>query len=150
MQLSSPAFAAGQAIPAEFTCTGANTSPPLAWADAPSGTKSFALLLEDPDAPGGTFRHWGVYDLATDRHELAAGAGQSGSADLKQARNDFGDNNYGGPCPPPGDRPHHYVFRVMALDVEKLSPEPGQVADIVDAMHGHVLASAFLVADYQR
>lgn len=150
MQLTSTAFAAGQVIPIEFTCSGANTSPPLAWGDAPAGTRSFVLLLEDPDAPGGTFRHWGVYDLPPDHRELAPGAGKGSSGGLKQARNDFGDQAYGGPCPPPGDRPHHYVFRVMALDVGKLSPEPGQVSDIVDAMHGHVLASAFLVADYQR
>ncbi len=91
MKLTSSAFATGQVIPDKFTCTGAGTSPPLVWSDPPAGTKSFALLVEDPDAPGGTFRHWGVYDLAPDRSELAAGAGNGGADGLRQTGNDFGN-----------------------------------------------------------
>jgi Raf kinase inhibitor-like YbhB/YbcL family protein len=150
MRLTSADFAPGQVIPDEFTCSGANTSPQLAWSDPPPGTKSFALVVEDPDAPGGIFRHWGVYDIPADRRELAAGAGNDTVAGFTQTTNDFGKAGYSGPCPPPGDEPHHYAFRVLALDVEHLSGAPAHAAGIVDAIDGHVLASSDLMGLYRR
>jgi Raf kinase inhibitor-like YbhB/YbcL family protein len=150
MKLTSADFTPGQTIPDEYTCSGANNSPQLAWSDPPAGTKSFALVVEDPDAPGGIFRHWGAYDIPADQRELAAGAGNGTAAGLTQTTNDFGKAGYGGPCPPPGDDPHHYAFRVLALDVEHLSGAPAHAAGIVDAIDGHVLASSDLVGLYGR
>jgi Raf kinase inhibitor-like YbhB/YbcL family protein len=148
LYLSSSAFTDGQAIPAEYTCDGAGRSPPLQWSDAPAQTQSFALVLEDPDAPEGTFRHWGVYDIPATVHELAAGAG-NGDA-LKQTRNDFDRSGYGPPCPPKGDKPHHYRFRVMALDVAQPPGAPADVKALIDATEGHVLGTAELTAVYAR
>lgn len=150
MQLSSSAFQNGQAIPAEFTCDGANHSPPLTWSDPPAGTKSFALVLEDPDAPSGTFRHWGLYDLPANRVSLAAGEGGGAAPDFEQVTNDFGKAQYDGPCPPQGDRTHRYDFRLLALDVEHLPDVPHNVAAIVDVADGHVLASAHLEGTFRR
>ncbi|WEK48078.1 MAG: YbhB/YbcL family Raf kinase inhibitor-like protein [Candidatus Andeanibacterium colombiense] len=148
MRLTSTAFAPGATIPAEFTCAGAGISPPLAWTDPPAGTKSFALVVEDPDAPGGVFRHWGVYDIPADRHALAAGAASSTEAGTRTV-NDFGKSGYGGPCPPPGD-PHHYAFRILALDVAHLPGAPAHASGLIDAIDGHVLASADVVGLYGR
>ena len=150
MQLTSTAFTDGQAIPAEFTCDGAGRSPPLQWHSPPGGTLSFALVLEDPDAPGGTFRHWGVYDLPMSARQLDTGAAQSGEKDLKQTSNDFGKAGYGPPCPPKGDPPHHYHFRLLALDTTKLSGSPAKAKDILKAGDRHVLGSAELVGVYGR
>jgi Raf kinase inhibitor-like YbhB/YbcL family protein len=143
--LTSPAFAAGEPIPREYTCDGANHSSPLEWRGAPAGTKSFALVMEDPDAPGGTFRHWGVYDLPFDRDLLEAAA-----VGLKQARNDFGQAGYGGPCPPPAGGLHHYHFRLFALDVASLGPAPGDVKAIADEAEGHIVGEGELVGVYGR
>jgi Raf kinase inhibitor-like YbhB/YbcL family protein len=147
LYLGSSAFSDGQTIPAEYTCDGAARSPPLQWSDAPAGTQSFALVLEDPDAPEGTFRHWGVYDIPAGVHQLAAGAGTS---DLKQTANDFDQSGYGPPCPPKGDRPHHYRFRVMALDVASLPGTLAGVENLLAATDGHVLGTAELTATYGR
>ena len=148
LYLSSSAFADGQALPAEFTCDGAGHSPPLQWSDAPAGTQSFAVVLEDPDAPEGTFGHWGVYDIPASTHALAAGA--DGRGGLKQTGNDFDQSGYGPPCPPTGDKPHHYRFRVTALDVAQLPASPGDVKALTDATEGHVLGTAELTAVYAR
>lgn len=148
LYLSSSAFADGQAIPVEFTCDGAGRSPPLQWSDAPAKTQSFALVVEDPDAPEGTFHHWGVYDIPASVHELTAGAGNTD--ELKQTSNDFDRPGYGSPCPPKGEKPHHYRFRVMALDVAQLSAAPADVKDLLDATEDHVLGSAELTGVYGR
>jgi len=150
MKLTSNAFESGQALPAEFTCDGAGRSPQLQWSEPPSGTESFALVVEDPDAPAATFHHWGVYDIPMNARQLNTGAAQSGTSGLKQAKNDFGEAGYGPPCPPPGDRPHHYHFRLAALDVAELSAAPINVADIGRIMERHVLGRAELVATYGR
>jgi Raf kinase inhibitor-like YbhB/YbcL family protein len=150
MKLAGPAFAGGQTIPAEFTCDGAGRSPPLQWSEPPNGTQGFALVVEDPDAPGGTFRHWGVYDLPMSARQLDTGAAESGASGLKQTKNDFGEAGYGPPCPPKGDPAHHYHFRLMALDVPRLPGAPSRVKDILRAGSGHVLGSAELVALYGR
>lgn len=150
MKLTSTAFADGQPIPAEFTCDGAGRSPPLQWSQPPTGTQSFALVMEDPDAPKGTFRHWGVYDIPMSARQLNTGAGEKGARALKQAGNDFGDAAYGAPCPPSGDKPHHYSFRLLALDIEQLSGAPGDVRAILKESDHHVLGNAELVGTYQR
>ena len=150
MKLTSAALTDGKTISAEFTCDGAGLSPPLQWSQPPAGTQSFALVVEDPDAPEGTFGHWGVYDLPAHARQLHSGAAQKGSSDFRQTTNDFGDSGYGAPCPPPGDKPHHYHFRLMALDVAQLPGSPSGVKDIVGAAAGHVLGSAELVALYGR
>ena len=111
--LTSTAFADGAAIPAMYTCDGADVSPPLSWTGAPAGTKSFALMLDDPNAPGGTFTHWITYNIPAGAAGL--GDGQSG---VNTGINDAGGQKYLGPCPPPTDGPHHYVFHLYALRVE--------------------------------
>jgi Raf kinase inhibitor-like YbhB/YbcL family protein len=155
--LSSPAFADGQPIPRRYTQDGENLSPPLGWYDVPPQTRSFLLVLEDPDAPRGTFRHWGLYNLARDRGELPEGVGHGVAfagepvEDIGTATNDFGHPAYDGPAPPRGDKPHHYVFRLMALDLEPLSHSPGlTVAEAMDAAQEHVIGEARLAGTYRR
>jgi Raf kinase inhibitor-like YbhB/YbcL family protein len=148
MQLTSAAFANGSTIPAEYTCEGAGRSPPLAWSGAPANAQGFAIIVEDPDAPNGTFRHWGLYDIPANTHELAAGAAQNGG--LKQTKNDFGSDGYGPPCPPRGDRPHHYHFRLLALDAGQLAGSPANVKDLLEATEGHVVGKAELIGLYGR
>src|SRR5438874_11965395 len=117
LDLTSTAFQEGQSIPKEYTGDGRNVSPPLQWSDPPTGTRSLALVCEDPDAPRGTFTHWAIFNLPAESRELSAGvpaepALPNGTA---QATNDFGKVGYGGPSPPPG-KPHRYVFKLYALD----------------------------------
>lgn len=145
--LTSPAFANGQAIPPAYTCKGTDISPPLAWRDPPAGTRSFVLVLEDPDAPGGVFRHWGVYDIPPAQHALAAGVGLDR---LHPVINDFGRSGYGGPCPPPGP-PHHYRFRLAALDRPALRlPPHATVAALWQAAQPYIIGEADLVATFRR
>lgn len=148
MQLTSTAFTAGATIPDEYTCDGSGRSPPLAWTGAPANAQSFALIVEDPDAPNGIFRHWGVYGIPAGTHELAEGAAEKGG--LKQTKNDFGKQGYGPPCPPKGDSPHHYHFRLLALDVPQLSGSPANVKDLLEATDGHVVGNGELIALYGR
>lgn len=147
MQFSIPAIAAGSSVPVKFTCDGDDTSPALEWSGAPEGTKSFAVILDDPDAPGGTFRHWGVYDIPAVVTGLHEGAGNG--AGFMQAENGFGSTGYRGPCPPRGDRPHRYRFRLIALDAAELdvSAKP-KVAEMDKALKGHVLAHTQVVATF--
>lgn len=150
MRLNSPAFADGGTIPPEYTCDGAGRSPPLSWSQPPANTQSFALMVEDPDAPNGTFGHWGVYDLPASTHELAAGASKDIVGGFKQTTNDYGDEGYGPPCPPAGDPPHHYEFHLIALDVAQLPNVPPDATDLSASVDGHVLAEVKLVATYKR
>jgi Raf kinase inhibitor-like YbhB/YbcL family protein len=150
MRLTSNAFENGQPLPAEYTCDGPGHSPRLQWSEPPAGTESFALVVDDPNAPGGTFGHWGVYDIPMSARQIDTGAAQNPDSDLKQAENDFGKAGYGPPCPPRGDPPHHYRFRLVALDLAKLSSAPAKVEDIAAAAGDHVLGSAELVATYGR
>jgi Raf kinase inhibitor-like YbhB/YbcL family protein len=151
MKLTSTAWADGQAIPAKFTCSGADVSPPLAWSDVPAGMQSLALICDDPDAPGGTWVHWVLYALpavatALPENIAATGTLPDGS---RQGLNDFRRVGYGGPCPPPG-APHHYVFKLYALDaVLSLNPRATK-AELLRAMEGHVLAEARMTGIYQR
>ncbi|WP_298353281.1 YbhB/YbcL family Raf kinase inhibitor-like protein [Rhodoblastus sp.] len=152
MKLSSSAFQNGQDIPRRFTCDGENLSPPLAWSGAPAATHSFALLCDDPDAPRGVWRHWAVYDLPADCVALAEGAGNAlRQPKLRQGVNDFGDEGYGGPCPPHGHGTHHYRFRVVALSVGALNlPPHAACRDVEHALGEHILAQTTLVGHYRR
>ncbi len=150
MELRSAAFADGDAIPSEYTCESSDRSPPLSWSGAPAETAAFVILMDDPDAPRGTFDHWVLYNLPP-AAELAAGvptdARLAGGA--LQGRNGFGKTGYGGPCPPKGSE-HRYSFRIYALDAP-IYLEPGEKKGEVErAMRGHVLASGELVSRFAR
>jgi Raf kinase inhibitor-like YbhB/YbcL family protein len=148
----------GADIPQKFTCSGEDVSPALKWSGAPAGTKTFALIVEDPDAPGGTFIHWVVYNLPGDARELKEGTnarsvkidGRSteGGGAL-QGPNDFQEMGYKGPCPPPG-KPHRYYFRLYALDTALgINGQATQKA-VEKAMKGHILAKAELMGKFGR
>jgi Raf kinase inhibitor-like YbhB/YbcL family protein len=151
MRLRSSAFADGAAVPRRFTCEGENVSPPLQWSDVPAGAKSFAVICEDPDAPGGTFHHWAAYDIAATQSGLPLDAGhQAQRLGFKQATNDFERTGYNGPCPPAG-APHHYHFRLLALSVEQLSvPESQSCREVDREARKRALAEATLVGIYRR
>lgn len=149
--LTSSAFAPGKAIPARYTCDGAGTSPPLSWRGAPRHTIVFALIVDDPDAPGGVFTHWVLFDLPDKTHALRAGQpkGDRLSSGAIQGRNDFGAVGYSGPCPPSGPA-HHYRFTLYALrGALHLAPGASK-QQVLNAMRGHTLARAQLVGRYKR
>lgn len=149
-ELTSTAFAHEEAIPPRYTCDGDDISPPLAWGDPPAGTKGFALIANDPDAPMGTWVHWVVYHLppSTRRLPEAYPREAQGADGTRQGRTDFGRTGYGGPCPPGGT--HRYFFTLYALDA-MLTVPPGATAQQLDAaMKGHVLAEAALMGTYYR
>jgi hypothetical protein len=151
LQITSSAFPAGDTIPKKFTCDGPDVSPKLAWADSPPKTQSFALIMDDPDAPVGTWVHWVLYDLPADAKELSEGVAKQEqlSNGARQGRNDFGKIGYGGPCPPPG-KPHRYFFKLYALDA-KLNLKAGATkAEVERAMKGHILAQGELIGKYGR
>lgn len=151
LQVTSSTFSAGEAIPKKFTCDGPDVSPLLKWNDAPANTQSIALIMDDPDAPVGTWVHWVLYDLPASVRELPEGVAKQEqlSSGARQGRNDFGKIGYGGPCPPPG-KPHRYFFKLYALD-SKLGMKAGATkADVERAMKGHILAQAELVGRYGR
>jgi Raf kinase inhibitor-like YbhB/YbcL family protein len=151
LKLTTPAFNAGADIPARHSCDGSDMSPALSWNTPPEGTQSFALILEDPDAPGRTWVHWVLYDLAPTERELPPGVPRDDElpSGARQGRNDFRRTGYGGPCPPPGPS-HRYYFKLYALD-KKLELPPGSTRAQVDrAMRGHILAHAELMGRYQR
>jgi Raf kinase inhibitor-like YbhB/YbcL family protein len=151
LQLTTPAFTPGAAIPAQYTCDGFDMSPALHWNAPPEGTQSFSLILDDPDAPRGTWVHWVLYDLPPTERGLAAGVPPDGTlpSGARQGRNDFGRTGYGGPCPPPGPA-HRYYFKLYALD-KKLELRPGSTRAHADrSMRGHILAHAELTGRYRR
>lgn len=150
--LTSPAFRNGERIPAKYTADGDNLSPPLEWSGAPQGTRSFALIVEDPDAPSGTFRHWGLYNIMPGRTLLPEGVEHGVKTEqMGHAVNDFGHPRYDGPAPPQGHGTHHYRFRIAALDVETLSEAPDvRAGDLWADLRKHVLAEAELVGIYAR
>jgi len=150
--LSSTAFKDGTAIPIQHTCDGADVSPPLAWSSAPAGTRTFALIADDPDAPAGTWVHWVLYNLPAAVSDLPEDIAKVESLDLggaRQGRNDFRRPGYGGPCPPPGPA-HRYFFRLYALDASLTLKAGAQKKDLEAAMQGHVLGTAQLVGSYAR
>jgi Raf kinase inhibitor-like YbhB/YbcL family protein len=147
MTLSSSAFRAGTAIPKRQTCDGDEVSPPLSWSGAPAGTRSFAVVVDDPDASG--FTHWLLFNLpastASLDEGLKPGALPAGAA---EGANDFGSIGYRGPCPPSGT--HRYSHRLYALDIASVSPPPPTKERFEASIKSHVLARAELVGTYQR
>lgn len=149
--LSSSAFQSGGEIPKKYTCDAADVSPELAWNNAVSGVKSFALIADDPDAPAGTWTHWMMYELPPDTSMLEENVPKTDQLPngARQGRNDFKRIGYGGPCPPPG-KPHRYFFRLYALDA-KLDLKPGATkSELEQAMKGHVIGQAELMGKYGR
>jgi len=150
LSLTSPAFTDGGAIPSKFTCDAGqqNKSPALAWKDAPAATKSFVLILHDPDAPmAGGFTHWVLFDIPATTKELPENF-QPGSIGVS-GTSGFRRQGYGGPCPPTGS--HHYHFMLSALDVPTLGLQAGATkADVEKAMADHIVAKTELVGTYQR
>lgn len=149
LQVSSDAWTADGTVPIGHTCEGADQPPDVAWSDAPEGTVSYAITLRDPDAPGGTFDHWGVHGLPADVTELPADADVS-ELGGQLVTTDFDEASYRGPCPPEGDEPHRYVLRVLALDTELELPEDASVEDLLEAASGHVLAEGRVTARFGR
>jgi Raf kinase inhibitor-like YbhB/YbcL family protein len=153
LTLTSSAFKNGGVIPSQYTCEGKDISPPLAWEDVPDGTKSFALIIDDPDAPDPkapkiVWVHWLLYNLPADTRELGEGAATAGvPRGAAGGVNNFKNNSYGGPCPPVGR--HRYFHKLYALDTTLALKNPTKPA-LEAAMKGHVLASAELVGTYQK
>ena len=159
--LTSPDVHAGQQMANAqvfkgMNCTGANISPALQWHGAPAAAKSFALTVYDPDAPTGSgWWHWVTYNIPARATQLAAGAGDPTKslmpAGSVQGNTDFGTPGYGGPCPPQGDKPHHYIFTLYALDVPKLDvPASATAAYVGFNLHAHTIAKTTLTAIYGR
>lgn len=136
LTVTTPAFLPGQKIPVEYTCDGKDVNPEITWSGAPAAAKSFLLIVDDPDAPVGTFTHWVIFDMPAPMNaipEAAAGIGTLG-------KNDFGNAKWNGPCPPKG-KEHRYFFKLFALDVEKLGLSDGvSRADVEKKIDGHVVA----------
>jgi Raf kinase inhibitor-like YbhB/YbcL family protein len=141
--IESPAFTAGATVPTQFTCDGNDAPPPITVSDPPEGTRSFAVIMEDPDAPKGTFTHWLAYDIPASKADLRVDA-------AKTLRNSFGRDGYGGPCPPPGHGPHRYFFKVYAVDAPSLDLPGETKQDLEKALETHALASAELMGRYER
>ena len=154
LTLASAAFAAGAEIPAKYTCEGADVSPPLAWSGAPGATKSFALIVDDPDAPDPaapkmTWVHWVLYDLPASATGLPeAVRPEALPAGTREGRNDWQRTRYGGPCPPVGR--HRYFHKLYALDAQLGDLKRPTKAALEKAMQGHVLAQATLIGTYQK
>jgi Raf kinase inhibitor-like YbhB/YbcL family protein len=150
IKVTSIAFKDGEMIPKQYTCDGANVSPPLSWSGLPTSAKALALICDDPDAPGRTWVHWVVYDLPASanslpenvtKEEKLTGGGKQGTTDFKKI-------GYGGPCPPSGT--HRYYFKLFALDAET-SLNPGATKDqLLKAMEGHIVAQGQLMGRYKR
>ena len=151
IELTSTAFQSGATIPKQYTGDGANRSPPLRWSEPPSGTKSIALICDDPDAPRGTWVHWVLFNLPAHARELEAGVPKTETLGngAKPGKNDFGNIGYGGPAPPKG-KAHRYFFKLYALAVV-VDLTPGATkAQLEGAMKGHILAEGQLMGTYKR
>jgi len=151
LTLASSAIAPGAVIASDYSCTGADRSPALAWSNAPQSTKTFALVVEDPDAPGGTFIHWVAYNIPARATSLPAGVPRTAEipGGGTNGINGFEHIGYNGPCPPPGQM-HHYHFRLFALDSTLTTGDKADAAAIESAMKGHVVATAELVGTFER
>ncbi|MGW7382868.1 YbhB/YbcL family Raf kinase inhibitor-like protein [Streptomyces sp. NPDC054794] len=145
--VTSPAFTDGGTIPRRYTCDGEDVSPPLAFSGVPADTAALALLVEDPDAPHGTFTHWVAWGI--DPHTTALTTGQTPPG-ATQGRNGFRKSGYGGPCPPKGDKPHRYVFSVYASDRPLGLAADATPDDVRRALSGHTLATGTLTGRYGR
>ena len=147
IRLESPAFRDGGTLPERFTCDGAKVSPPLAWSGVPRRARGLVLLAEDPDAPGGTFLHWSLFELVPSLRRLREGEVPTGAA---EGENSFGDTGYGAPCPPEGDDPHRYVFTLYALSVPLVLEGGATPSDVRTAISRAALARGTLSARYGR
>lgn len=154
LTLHSSAFQPGGSIPTQYTCEGRDIAPPLAWSGAPSGTKSFALIVDDPDAPDPkapkmTWVHWVLYDIPASTTSLPEGVTPSAlPPGTRAGKNDWKKGEYGGPCPPIGR--HHYHFKLYALDTQLGDLKLPTKSQLEHAMHGHVLGETELVGTYQK
>ncbi len=150
MTVTSSAFIDGGMIPAQYTCDGADISPPLSISGVPEGTKSLALIADDPDAPSKTWVHWVMYNIPPDMTEIPENVPKEESLDFgaKQGVNDFGRIGYGGPCPPSGV--HRYYFKLYALDTTLEMSGTVTMQKLLGAMSGHILAGGALMGKYQR
>ncbi len=150
-KLTSSAFPAGAEISEQYTCKGADISPALEWNGAPSKTASFALIMDDPDAPAGTWVHWVIWNVPATAHSLPEGAPKQEQLDdgARQGRNSFHKTGYNGPCPPPGAT-HRYFFRLYALDAKIDLAANANRSALDAAMKGHVLAQAEYMGTFHR
>jgi Raf kinase inhibitor-like YbhB/YbcL family protein len=150
IQLSSSAFTRGTMIPSKYTCEGQNISPPLEWEAVPGGTESLALIVDDPDAPNGTWVHWVLFNLPADTKELPENIPPTETFEngMKQGRSDFRQIGYGGPCPPKGT--HRYYFKLYALDTELDLSAGVTKAKLEEVMEEHILAVGTLIGKYQK
>lgn len=146
MKLTSPAFNHNNTIPSQYTCDGDNISPALQWSDAPANTKSFALIVDDPDAPAKVWAHWILFNIPAHvnnlKEDIKTGEFIQGSTDFNEKQ------QYGGPCPPSGT--HHYHFTLYALDTILNLPAGANKNDLLTAMNGHILEQTILIGTYQR
>jgi len=153
-KISSPAFAPNGSIPSQYTCEGADLSPPLEWTGAPDGTRSFALIVDDPDAPDPAkpqrvYVHWVAYNIPASTTKLPENAAKTGlPRGAMHGTNDWGKQTYGGPCPPIGR--HRYFFKLYELDNELTNLSSPSKADLERAMKGHILAQTELMGTYQK
>ena len=149
--LSSPAFNEGEEIPPRYTCEGQDVSPQLNWDGIPEEAKSLALIVDDPDAPGGTFTHWVIFNIPPDSNGLSEALPLTPklSDSSVQGGNDFGKIGYGGPCPPPG-KPHRYLFSLYALSKQLDLGAGSSKYQVLDAIKGHILAQGQLTGIYER
>ena len=144
MKLTSTVFQNNAPIPSEYTCDGADLSPPLIISDVPPNAKSLILIMDDPDAPVGNWDHWVVFNIPPSANQLQKGKEPDGAA----GKNSWGKAGYGGPCPPSGT--HRYFFKLYALDTELNLPEGSPKKDIEKEMQGHIVAKAELMGIYKR
>jgi len=151
LKIESPTFKQEATIPSHYTCEGKDISPALSWSGAPTGVKSWALIMDDPDAPMGTWIHWVLYNLPANTTNLAEGVATQETLPngAKQGITDFRRVGYGGPCPPPG-KPHRYFFKLYALDTMLNLPPKATKQQLLDAMKGHILGETQLMGKYQR
>jgi Raf kinase inhibitor-like YbhB/YbcL family protein len=151
LSLSSPVFQEGEDIPITYTCDGQDISPPLTWGEPPSETQSFALIMDDPDAPGGVFTHWLLFNLPANSRELSEAIPPHNELvnGALQGKNGSGNIGYGGPCPPSGPA-HHYRFTIYALDQAIDLTAGASRIQVIDAITGHILAWGQITGMYQR
>jgi Raf kinase inhibitor-like YbhB/YbcL family protein len=145
LAVTSPAFTDGGSIPVRYTCDGPDISPPLALAAIPSGTRSLALIVDDPDAPSGTWVHWVMWNISADTRDIKEGQIPSGAM---QGQNDWKRNSYNGPCPPSGT--HRYLFKIFALDTTLDLPPSTTKTSLERAMHGHIIAQGLITGKFRR
>jgi Raf kinase inhibitor-like YbhB/YbcL family protein len=152
LMLASPAIPPSGEIPSQYTCDGADISPPLTWSGLPSGTQSLIVVVEDPDAPSGVFHHWAAFGMPAGSRGLDAGCSKTRpAAGFQEAHNDLGKSDYGDPCPPKGHGTHHYHFHLLALSRPTLDLKaPATGLDVVRAAEPYVIERTELVGTYHR